>query len=347
MRAATDAAVARRAEARSHAPIPEPVAHVHVLRSHADFGGRDPTQTTTLRREWAGKFGSRYRTLRGMVREAVESKDIFGLDGPPGRPPVFTVQQQVPDSAREELNALRRRIMELYRQGKLGEAISELRSYVLHPGRFAFPQAAQKVALFRAWLDEAQDVVVAGVDGEWTHTYVKRAYLKGLTDAERRAMQAGLSVDDMDPSKVVLQPVHHDALQMLYTRSYQDLQGISAAAGTAISRELADGFAAGLNPKTMASAINKRLATVGLHRARTLARTEVIRAHAEATLSRYRQFGVKAVAGRAEFATAGDDRVCPICEGLDGEVFTLDDAKGVIPVHPNCRCTWLPVVESP
>jgi len=40
--------------------------------------------------------------------------------------------------------------------------------------------------------------------------------------------------------------------------------------------------------------------------------------------------------------TAGDDRVCDICEELEGQVFTLSEARDVLPAHENCRCTFVP-----
>lgn len=49
----------------------------------------------------------------------------------------------------------------------------------------------------------------------------------------------------------------------------------------------------------------------------------------------------------AEFTTQGDDKVCPECELLAGEEYTVDEARGVIPVHPNCRCTWEVTIELP
>ena len=30
---------------------------------------------------------------------------------------------------------------------------------------------------------------------------------------------------------------------------------------------------------------------------------------------------------------------------LNGREFPVDEARGVIPVHPNCRCVWVPVVD--
>jgi hypothetical protein len=44
-----------------------------------------------------------------------------------------------------------------------------------------------------------------------------------------------------------------------------------------------------------------------------------------------------------EIETAGDDLVCPECESLaaDGP-YTIDEARGLIPAHPWCRCAFVP-----
>lgn len=47
-----------------------------------------------------------------------------------------------------------------------------------------------------------------------------------------------------------------------------------------------------------------------------------------------------------QILTAGDDNVCPICEDLEGAEFELRDAWGVLPIHPNCRCVWIPADEQ-
>lgn len=47
------------------------------------------------------------------------------------------------------------------------------------------------------------------------------------------------------------------------------------------------------------------------------------------------------------FASRRDQRVCPICEGFDGNVYKVDQATSIIkngpiiPVHPNCRCRYV------
>jgi len=46
-----------------------------------------------------------------------------------------------------------------------------------------------------------------------------------------------------------------------------------------------------------------------------------------------------------QFNTVGDDRVCPICEPLDGDI--MSESQGNIqqpPLHENCRCFLIPLV---
>lgn len=52
--------------------------------------------------------------------------------------------------------------------------------------------------------------------------------------------------------------------------------------------------------------------------------------------------------GMLEFHTEDDERVCPICESLDGEIYDLaDDDYADIPLHPSCRCWYESVTDGP
>jgi SPP1 gp7 family putative phage head morphogenesis protein len=75
-----------------------------------------------------------------------------------------------------------------------------------------------------------------------------------------------------------------------------------------------------------------------------LARTEIIRAYAESSLQEFRNWEVEGVNALCEFQTAEDERVCSKCSHLQGVIYTIDEASGVIPVHPSCRCIWLPIL---
>ena len=85
-------------------------------------------------------------------------------------------------------------------------------------------------------------------------------------------------------------------------------------------------------------------------RAKTIARTEVMRATNFASVEAYKQS--KFVTAK-EWLTALDERTCEICLPLDGVSVPLnksfDTSVGALdapPAHPNCRCTTIPVIAS-
>ncbi|MEN3051312.1 MAG: phage minor head protein [Candidatus Methanosuratincola petrocarbonis] len=98
--------------------------------------------------------------------------------------------------------------------------------------------------------------------------------------------------------------------------------------------------------------IEKRVLRLGRRylrrRAETIARTEFSFAYNRGQLSAWgdaqRQGLVPPTATR-EWLTAGDDRVCPLCIGLEGERVMLDEpfpgGFPMPPAHPNCRCTMI------
>ncbi len=75
-------------------------------------------------------------------------------------------------------------------------------------------------------------------------------------------------------------------------------------------------------------------------RSNMIARTETAEAMSEGSLNTYKQTGIKMVIWNA----ASDG--CPICLDRSGEVLTINEASGQIPIHPSCRCSWLPVTEG-
>ena len=76
-------------------------------------------------------------------------------------------------------------------------------------------------------------------------------------------------------------------------------------------------------------------------RATLIARTETLRAHNEGRKVFYREVGIKKV----KWLTAQDERTCPECGPLDGQVFKIDDAPGP-PKHPACRCSLSCIIET-
>lgn len=223
---------------------------------------------------------------------------------------------------------------------------------------FEFLLDAQKIEAFNRWIKSLQrsgDVAIlpTGDSGYtqmgWINAYIDSAYQQGIRRAYQELDRAGVatsatlgvSAGQVAAGGIVAafnQPVHSDAVAAIYARVYSDLEGITREMDKQISRVLAEGITRGDNPLTIAREMADRVDKIGITRARTLARTEVIRAHHVANLNSYKQFGINEVQMVAEFTTAGDSRVCAKCESLDGNIYTIEAARGLIPVHPNCRC---------
>lgn len=137
------------------------------------------------------------------------------------------------------------------------------------------------------------------------------------------------------------QPVAVEKAQLLAARTFDELEAVTEDMSNRMSRVLTDGLVQGKGPHEIARDIADEV-DMSRGRAERVARTEIIRAHAEGQLIALEQMGVKEVGAKVEWATAGDSLVCPKCSKLEGKILTLSRAKGMLPLHPNCRCCWMP-----
>lgn len=79
--------------------------------------------------------------------------------------------------------------------------------------------------------------------------------------------------------------------------------------------------------------------SIKFHEADRLIRTEASHAYNSAALQSYTE------AGCAEVDYLAESDCCDLCKPYSKKRFPVEDAP-VIPVHPNCRCTYLPVVPG-
>ena len=225
-----------------------------------------------------------------------------------------------------------------------------------------FLTEAGKVDAFNVWLQEQVDTnllspvtgageVLGPLAGQpWTAKYVDSAYKKGKVRAftDTHAATLAGSPDFYQGTKAQFlqqafsSPEAISKLQLIYTRTFEELKGVTAVMSQQLSRALVNGLAAGQNPVEIARQMTNTIDGITRTRALTLARTEVIHAHAEGQLDSFEELGVEEVGLLAEWSTAGDDLVCPLCLPLEGTILTIKEARGLIPRHPNCRCMWIP-----
>lgn len=212
-----------------------------------------------------------------------------------------------------------------------------------------YPHSASKAASFKRWLDDmveegiletnVRDNILRTAPLGWTDKHVQSAYTKGIKRAQQEMRKVGISAAT-NPS------FHAGRLGLMYTNTFNELEGVTKAMNQQMTRTLAQGMAEGLSPRNIARNLNDRIEKVGKVRGRTMARTEIIRAHHEANLNEYELAGVEGVEVKAEWVTAGNN-VCPRCQGNEGTVWKLEDMRGAIPAHANCRCVIVPVVVDP
>lgn len=114
---------------------------------------------------------------------------------------------------------------------------------------------------------------------------------------------------------------------------------LSADVGRRVRDSLNAGLISGRNPRAIGRELRQ---TVGLtaSRAEVIARTETLRAYRVATLMAYEANGVTSY----RRLSAKNSRTCALCLALDGRVQRTDE---VMPAHPQCRCTVVPIVTEP
>jgi SPP1 gp7 family putative phage head morphogenesis protein len=305
----------------------------------------DPSRTITLRNAFSKAMRSRFRSFTGTLVEVIVDDNVFGV----------------------KVNR------------KPGQ------------GAFAFPNSAEKITAFMRWFEELiineilqitqVEQVTTSVNSMWMNPFIQDAYKKGIMKARTQLIHPVVNVNSklsvnakpprakkvpplsqtggVDASLTI--PAHMERLSMLYSRTFSELKGVTAAMSQMVSRILAEGLINGTSPTTLAKQIVQAVSGLGEDlslidslgrfipaevRAEMIARTEIIRAHAEAQLTEFENWGVYGVVAKAEIQTTKDQRTCPKCSRLEKAVMTIEEARGVIPVHPLCRCIWIPFIEQ-
>jgi SPP1 gp7 family putative phage head morphogenesis protein len=125
------------------------------------------------------------------------------------------------------------------------------------------------------------------------------------------------------------------------------IRGISKTSRERIKDLLSDAFDGDMTVSDVADEIAEELGDDA--RAETIARTEAARAANAGQVEAWDQAveeGLLTGQEKKEWITTPDDRLCPICEPMDGVQVDLDEDFNVDgermsepPAHPNCRCT--------
>lgn len=180
----------------------------------------------------------------------------------------------------------------------------------------------------------------------------KEGYFKGISFAKQR----------LKPYKIEVNfrlPYDDKTIGILQNRNYVAFKGVTDEMSKRIGQEVTTGA---LNQETIPQ-ITKRITGVcddiGIPRARTIARTELMKSVNQGIRNRYESSGIEQLR-RIE---TDDERTCtshlfhvggktysgcqPYPAGIGGAIFTVAEAAEIDEQqHPNCRGTWVPWIEG-
>ena len=292
----------------------------------------DPTGTADVRRRYNTLLSVRWRKFISLARQALVEQDMLGLR--PDRPTTLglALSALTPDG--------KTKAFQTWADSTLLRVVLEGEAAYLDP----MIEVVYQRALVRAQR-LAKFIGVAPTMRDTIHNLQQLTLveLQGVCEAVsqrivRLAAQAML--DRVKPAQL-MQEVSLAVMQVGMVRSRAIVSVMTTkthSTATLDTFEFAGVKGVGLVPEIVRP---QRLRDAGpgsrVSRKKTPSKSTIgrIRRAEQAT---EREFEAQEV----EVETAGDDLVCPECEGIaaDGP-YTIDEARSLIPAHPECRCAFV------
>lgn len=289
---------------------------VHDARSR-----RDPTGTSAIRTAFRSEADRRLQHVKNALRRSFNEQNVLGLKG------------DVPSYAGHALDV------------------------------------ASRVRMFGTWFNEEVYRTLVDRDAKWTRSFIQRAYAQGLATARKE-----LGVGDELPTFITSA---RGRLGVYEEMAYNDLTGIADEMVKLTNRLAADAVVRSAGNMPTCRHCVMKINRVAKSRLQLFANTLTVRAYNDAKLEQYGRLGVNRVGllsetlasnkpkrmldqdplegrtplsrrrdlgrGSVEVLTAQDDVVCEDCQALaDAGPYNVSQVFGVLPLHPRCRCSWVP-----
>jgi SPP1 gp7 family putative phage head morphogenesis protein len=203
-----------------------------------------------------------------------------------------------------------------------------------------------KIDAFNKDLQEIVNKEILGIeDGSikpnnyWLDTYIGDAYDKGARKTRVIAERGIYNLAKLPNYSPLLNPAHLERAEFLYTRSFNDMKGVTDTMRSQMSRVLSEGMIKGENPKNVARAMIDRVDSIGINRAKLIARTEIVESHNQASIKEAELLQKETgVVINMIWIGAEDARERATHNQRNNNIYTPDDALLLIG-EPNCRCS--------
>lgn len=265
--------------------------------------------TKSLRKDFETETHNKFVVLRREIRKLLVEDDVYGI---------------TPRTPSGEVSAL----------------------FNARTGEWANVTETEKLRLFREWLRDLMATGDASIVDGYHGPYIESAHLRGMQSAqlsiELTEADGAAGTWTREPGTFAA-PKRYDSVERFYAKTLNLMQGLTDDVGKQMTDILATGFIEGRHSRIIAGRMSRALIGLERNRAIVIAQTEMARAYAEGQLDGFDAAKQESVKLFAEWSTAGDDRVCPKCQPMDGKILKIEEARGLIPLHPRCRCAWIPI----
>lgn len=162
----------------------------------------------------------------------------------------------------------------------------------------------------------------------------------------------------------VFDPMNPAVTRALSLHRYGSVQSVNSTIVKTLRKKLSEGMAEGENVPDLRKRVETVFTDLSAYGAERIARTETIWAWNEGARQGYKQSGV---VEKLQWVSSGDQRSCDFCLDMDGRIVGINDSffdKGDSyevnertldfeyeqvdhpPLHCNCRCCIVPVLEG-
>lgn len=197
-----------------------------------------------------------------------------------------------------------------------------------------------KITEFVTWITQKIDEILLALDWQgriWLRAQVLSAYTRG----QRRAVTEIDKEGKLEELLMVVIPANEEKVNVLTLKTQMLLVGITAAMIASASNSVAKGLLNGESKANIAAEISRTNAKVFNTRVKPLVNTETMQAFVEGQLDTYESFNIDELELVAEWSSSGV--ACTKCSPMNGVRMPIEEARGLLPVHPNCKCIWVTV----
>lgn len=198
--------------------------------------------------------------------------------------------------------------------------------------RYNLKMKVSRLELTQSYIDLELIALTDRVDAE----IYDRLSLVVFGEVERKAgiLGEGIKVSQKEIAYIVSRKFHGDDFS---NRLWRD----KALLHRELNKRLSESITRGQHPRQAARKLRDMI-DQSVYVADRLLVTETARVQSESQLYAYDRADVE----EYEFVTT--EGACMICGPMDGEVFEVTDARpgvNISPIHPNCRCSTIPIVD--